>query len=459
MLNSKMKTIAASCLLAMTSISNVFAADDLISVYKQAERNDPVYLASKSSLQASNLQIDLAKSSFLPFISGTWSTNTNRTYFRDSQVALDEDKNPILDDQGNPVTYKKSAFGDSSTWGINLNQELYDHSTWLNYDKAELSIKAAETQHESTQQQLFIRVAQAYFNVLAARDGLAFSRAEKKAIERQLEQTNERHRVGLIAITAVHEARANFDRAVADEISAQNNLDNALESLREITGQYHNELQSLKTEFPLATPEPQNIDQWVQVAETNNLGVLAQKLNLDIAMNDIDVKSAGHLPTVNLSASYGGGDKEQFSFGSNADTASIGIKVSVPIFSGFATSTNVQQAKYKYQEAAHNMEAQRRQAVRETRSAYLGVLAAISSVNALKQAELSAQSALNATQAGLEAGTRTIVDVLQSTTTLFSSKRNLSRAKYDYVLNLLKLKQAAGILKEEDIITINQWLN
>jgi len=458
MLKVKIKNLAVSCAIALSSFAPAYAADDLISVYKNAEQNDPTFLASKSSLQASNLNIDLAKTFWFPTVSGSYGTSTSRTYYREA-LTEDENGNPLLDEEGNPISIKKTAWSDGSTWGISLSQSIYDHSNWLGLDKAEMGVKAAEAQHSSVQQQLFIRVAQAYFNVLAANDGLEFSKAEKEAIERQLEQTNQRYRVGLIAVTAVHEAKANYDRAKANEILAQNTLDNSLENLREITGNYHTDLLSLKDDLPLETPEPQDIDQWVQVAENNNLAILAQKLNLDIAMKDIDIKNASHLPSVGLSAGLDGNPvAERFGFGDDSYNTSLSLSVSIPIFSGFSTSTQVTQAKYRYQEAAHNMEAQRRKAVRETRSAYLGVLAQISSIQALKQAEVSAQSALDATQAGLEAGTRTIVDVLQSTTTLFSSKRNLAQAKYDYVLNLLKLKQAAGILKEDDIRQVNQWL-
>jgi outer membrane protein len=451
----QLKLITVACIAAW-STTQVQAAN-LIDIYESAAKNDPTFLASQAKLKSSSLQTDKAMSDWLPKIAANYSTSESNAMFKDAKTKKDTNGNDVLDENNNPVMIKSTSTPKSS-YGITLSQTIYSHAQYLNLGQTEKQVKAAEIQHESIKQQLFIRVAEAYFNMLAANDALELAQAETKAIERQLEQTIQKNEVGLIAITEVHEAQANYDSALASEILAQNDVDNSQESLREITGTYYKSVSSLSERLELKLPSPANIDDWVNITENNNLSIQASKLQMDVAMTSIDIKKAGHLPSVEMSAGYSGGDDDTFAFAGESNTSTIGISVTIPIFNGFSTSTEVQSAKYLYQESSHNLEKERRSAIRQARSGYLGVNAAIRSVQARAQSVTSSESALEATQAGADAGTRTIVEVLTSTKNLYSAKRQLLQAKYQYIVNLLKLKQAAGVLKKEDIIMVNSWL-
>ncbi|MDX1391582.1 MAG: TolC family outer membrane protein, partial [Rheinheimera sp.] len=265
-----------------------------------------------------------------------------------------------------------------------------------------------------------------------------------------------------------HEAQAQFDSAVAREISAQNALETAREALREITGQYPAELASLNTDkFSTQTPSPASADEWVKLAEQLNLNLKANKLALEIAQNEIDKAVAGHYPTVTLDASYGTSDStSDVTLGGSTnttntprlDTKQIGLNLRVPLYSGGATVAQTSVARANYVAASQDLELSYRTAVRQVRSSFNDINANIATIRALEQAVISAQSALNATEAGFEVGTRTIVDVLQSTRNLFEARRNLSGARYNYVIAILTLKQAAGNLSEQDLQGINSAL-
>lgn len=436
-------------------------AENLIDIYRAALQNDPQYLASGARSEASKEGIAQARSALLPQISGSL-TKTRRDSESSGTTAF-----------GSVVVNNESeSVSNSQGWSLDLTQSIYRHDNWIALSQAEKRAKQAEYGFLAEQQGLMVRASEAYFNVLAAQDGLELAQAELKAIGQQLEQTKQRFNVGLIAITDVHEAQARYDQAQANLISAQNTLDNNNESLRQITGGYYDALSRLKAELPLASPEPAVVDDWVKVARDQNLSLMAQRLGVDVAREEIKRQGAGHLPSASVTLGASGGDSDghtdapndsgvtvrKNTAGDNSD-ASIRFSISVPIFSGGRTSSLTRQAEHQFVETSQNMEQQHRKVVRDARSAFLGVNAAMTSVKALQQAEISAQSALEATQAGFEVGTRTIVDVLQATSNLYSAKRNLWRARYDYVLNILRLKSAAGTLTEDDVARVNSWLN
>jgi outer membrane protein len=359
---------------------------------------------------------------------------------------------------------------ESTGWDaqVNLSQSVFDWTNWKNLNTAEKLAMQSQTMLDAAAQGLIVRASQNYFNVLKAVDDLGFAGAEKRAIERQLEQTKQRFAVGLTAITDVHEAQAQFDSAVAREIAAQNMLETARETLREITGQYHSELASLDTtKFETVQPSPTTADAWVTLAEQLNLTLKANKLALDIAQNDIENAKAGHYPTLSLDARYGTGDSEskntllgntQTTNLPRLDNSSIGLNLRVPLYSGGATTAATDVARANYVAASQDLEQSYRTAVRQVRVSFNDINANISTIRALEQAVISAESALNATEAGFEVGTRTIVDVLQSTRNLFEARRNLAGARYNYVIAILSLKQAAGNLSEQDLLAINQAL-
>lgn len=418
-------------------------AENLLDVYRAALQNDPTFLASEARANAAKEGIAIARSSLLPQISATASK---------SKIDDTTETTPTSINDGDTET-------DRDAVSLRLDQQIYHHDTWIGLSQAKKRAEQAELGFKGELQSLVVRASEAYFNVLSAQDGVQLAQSELESIGKQLEQTKQRFNVGLIAITDVHEAQARYDQAQANMISAQNTLDNANESLRQITGSYYQSISRLKTDLPLSSPTPASADDWVKVAQENNLSLIAQRIGVEVAREEVKRQRAGHYPTLDLSATFSDSDSEiDSTIDRSTETTNVGITLSVPIFSGFRTSASTDQASANYVVASQDMEKQHRQTVRDARSAYLGLQAAISSVKALTQAEISAQSALEATQAGFEVGTRTIVDVLQATSNLYQAKRNLWRARYDYALNVLRLKAAAGTLVEDDLVKVNSWL-
>ena len=448
------KTLLSTLLASTFGLFSLQAfADNLQDVYQLATQKDPQLLKAIATRDAAKQNIDVSKARLLPQVNFT--AGYSKTMSESAQFV-----------NGGLVPIDR----DSRGWNaeVGLSQSIFDWTNWKNLNSAEKRAMQSQTNLDAAAQALIVRVSQSYFNVLKAVDDLGFAQAEKRAIERQLEQTKQRFAVGLTAITDVHEAQAQFDSAVAREISAENALETAREALREITGQYHPELASLNTDkFAPQKPSPASADEWVKLAEERNLSLKANKLALDIAQNDIENAKAGHYPTVSLDASYGTSDStSDTTFNGTTetnntprfDTKQIGVNLRVPLYSGGATTAQTAVARANYVAASQDLELSYRTAVRQVRSSFNDINANIATIRALEQAVISAQSALNATEAGFEVGTRTIVDVLQSTRNLFEARRNLSGARYNYVIAILTLKQAAGNLSEQDLLAINQAL-
>ncbi|AZQ85214.1 outer membrane channel protein TolC [Colwellia sp. Arc7-635] len=439
------KTITALFIgLACAASSSLANAEDLLSVYQQAQANDPVVLRAHAQFLAIEEGIEQARSVLLPQINGSASYTDGKNEFFD----------------GTNIT---SQTNDNFSYGATLTMELYRHSTWLQLDNAKKLAHQSDISYQVAKQDLIVRVTEAYFNVLSAKDDLEFSIAEKAAIERQLEQTKQRFSVGLTAITDVHEAQAQYDNAVTSEIRAENNVFNAEEALRVITNIYPRDLSILNTErFSTSRPFPDSANEWQQTAEANNLDLIVQKINMDIAKENINIARSGHYPSLDLNGRLNTSNDSDSQFvGVNPpalDSHSFGVTLTVPIYSGGAISSSVRQAQSNYVSASQDMEQSHRNVVRNTRNAYNTVIAAVSAIKSLEQAVVSAQSALKATEAGFEVGTRTIVDVLNSTRNLYNAKRNLSSTRYDYIQNVLALKRAGGTITEKDLKDINQGL-
>ena len=448
------KTLLSTLLATSFGLFSLNAmADNLQHIYQLATQKDPQLLKAIANRDAAKEGIDVSKATLLPqvnFTAGYSKTMAERAQPLASGLT-------IID-------------SDTTGWSaeVGLSQSVFNWSNWENLNTAEKRAMQSQTNLDAAIQALIVRVSQSYFNVLKAVDDLGFAEAEKRAIERQLEQTKQRFAVGLTAITDVHEAQAQYDSAVAREINSQNALETAREALREITGQYHDKLASLNTDkFSTQTPSPASADEWVKLAEDLNLNLKANKLALEIAQNEIDKAVSGHYPTVTLDASYGTSDSKSDTTIAGAtsttntprlDTKQIGLNLRVPLYSGGATLAQTNVARANYVAASQDLELSYRTAVRQVRSSFNDINANIATIRALEQAVLSAESALNATEAGFEVGTRTIVDVLQSTRNLFEARRNLSGARYNYVIAVLTLKQAAGNLSEQDLQGINQAL-
>jgi outer membrane protein len=431
------KTITAIFIgLACAASSSLANAEDLLSVYQQAQANDPVVLGAHAQYLATEEAIEQARAVLLPQISGSASYTDGETESFQNKI----------------VTIESENF----TYGATLSMELYRHSTWLRLDNAKKLAHQSDISYQVAKQDLIVRVTEAYFDVLSAKDDLEFSIAEKAAIERQLEQTKQRFSVGLTAITDVHEAQAQYDNAVTDEIRAENKVYNTEEALRVITNIYPRDLNILNTErFSTSRPSPDSANEWQQTAEAKNLDLIAEKINVDIAKENINIAKAGHYPSLDLNGRFSSSDNNN---APALDSQSIGVTLTVPIYSGGAISSSVRQAQSNYVVASQNLEQSHRNVVRNTRNAYNTVIAAVSAIKSLEQAVVSAESALKATEAGFEVGTRTIVDVLNSTRNLYNAKRNLSSTRYTYIQNVLALKRAGGTITDQDLKDINQGL-
>jgi len=436
------------------SVTTGALADDLTQVYQQALANDPLVNQAKAQRDAAFEGISISRANLLPQISGSMSYTTSTS---ESAQTLGSDADDLQ-----VVTFETDT--DSIDYGISLSMSLYDHANWIGLDRAEKVAEQSDAQLAASMQDLIVRTVTAYFDVLRARDSVEFVNAEKRAIERQLEQTRQRFEVGLTAITDVHEAQANYDSTVAQEIQAENQLEFALEALRVITGKYHDRLYGLDKEtFSATMPVPAKVDNWLETAQDKNLALLVDRLAMDIAKEDIAVARSGHLPTLDLSASLGRSkndvDSQFIQYETPyLDSESIGLSVSIPIYSGHRVSSQTDQAKYLYVSASQAAEQTYRETVQSIRSSFNNVKASISTIRALEQSVVSANSALKATEAGFDVGTRTIVDVLDSTRNLFDARNNLSGARYDFIQSVVTLKQAAGTLTGEDVAIINRGL-
>lgn len=430
------------------SLTAPVLADDLSQVYQLALQNDPIINRAKADKELAYSGIALSRANLLPQISGSISYSLN---------------------SGDQVFTTNTGFGtidsesDTLNIGLDLRMSLYDHANWVGMDRAEKVAQQGDANLASALQLLIVRVTNAYLSVLREQDSVEFVKAELRAIERQLEQTKQRFEVGLTAITDVHEAQANFDNTVARQIRAENQLELRLEELREITGKYHKNISVLDTKlFSATAPNPANVDDWLKLAEDSNFDLLIQRFAKDIAMEDIESAKAGHYPTLSFSASLDRTDRTTEIQGSEPNefptlnSQSLGLNLNVPIYQGGRVSTSTDQARSRYVVASENLELVYRQTVRSVRSSYNDVKAAVSTIRALEQSVVSADSALKATEAGFDVGTRTIVDVLNSTRNLFDARRNLADARYNFVSAIINLKRAAGTLTEDDLLAINR---
>ncbi len=429
------RIIAAGLVTAASSV----LADDLESVYRLAQQSDPQLRAAEAGHQAALEVRPQSRAALLPNLSLSANITQNDTTIESG--------------------YGSDADYTSNGYALNLKQPIYHHDYYVQLKQADAQIARADAQYEASRQGLILRVSEAYFNVLSANDNLQFAEAEIRFLTQQLHQTKQRFEVGLTAITDVHEAQAGYDAAIANEIVARNALDNAREALREITGMAHQDLAPLVEQIPLVTPEPADINQWVDTALQNNLSLLAADAAARAAEQEYKRRQAGHYPTLDLVASHAYSDStDNPNFGSERVDNTVGVQLSVPIYAGGSTSSQAREAQHLYRQAQETLDQQRRATIRSTREAYLGVTAGISRVNASKQALASAETALEATQAGFEVGTRTAVDVLNAQRDRFSAQRDYARARYDYILATLNLKQASGGLTEVDIAEVNRWL-
>ncbi len=433
----------------------------LLEIYQQALQSDPLIFEAEARRLAALEAEPQARGVLLPQVnfSGSWTT----------------DESSGSNAQGFPgVGFVTSTFDDETDttfWQFELRQTLFRWDQIVNLRRADKTVAKAEADREAAQQDLIVRVVQRYFDVLGAEDRLLAIHANKQAIARQLEQAKQRFDVGLIAITDVQESQAAYDQSVADEIAAKRSLATAREFLREITGEYVPALSAPAENLPLRTPDPNVEKSWIDLALSQNLALVASRIDEQLARDEIAFRRTGHYPTIDLVArtsefDASGDERSDFNadptvfepFERDSSTDSILIQVSVPLFAGGSTSSRVKEAVYLHRAAREQLQRVSRETERQTRDAYLGVLSEISRVNALGQAVASSRTALEATQAGFDVGTRTIVDVLDSQFQLYQAITNYEQSRYDYLLNYMRLKQAAGTLSIRDLEALEPFL-
>ena len=448
-------------------------AISLLEAYRDALRSDPALREAASNRLATLEARPQARAALLPQIEGTGSyEHQDRSGSQNFTQRLESGQVVTL------TTGFRQDVEPLRQWQLRLTQTLFRWDQWVALRQADKQLARAEAEFRAAEQDLMARVSQRYFDILGARATLLAAEAAKEAIGRQLEQAEKRFEVGLSAITDVQEAQASFDSATAGVIEAKRALATAREFLREITGEYYEDLADAGPDTPLISPEPASVDEWVQTALARNLSLEAARLGAEISRDAIEASRSGHYPAVELFAARVNSDttavrqdrpqplpgepepapQPYLPADSNFWQDSYGIQVRVPIYSGGAVASRVREATYLHQASQNQLERIARQTERQTRDAFLSVNSEISRVQALAQAVQSSQTALRATEAGFEVGTRTTVDVLQSRRQLFEAQRDFANSRYTYVVNALLLKQAAGILREADIEEVNSWL-
>ncbi|EGT0639468.1 MULTISPECIES: outer membrane channel protein TolC [Citrobacter] len=429
--------------LSLSGFSTLSQAENLMQVYQQARLSNPELRKSAADRDAAFEKINEARSPLLPQL-GLGADYTYSNGYRDAN----------------------GVNSNATSASLQLTQSIFDMSKWRALTLQEKSAGIQDVTYQTDQQTLILNTATAYFNVLNAIDVLSYTQAQKDAVYRQLDQTTQRFNVGLVAITDVQNARSQYDTVLANEVTARNNLDNAVEQLRQVTGNYYPELASLNVDG-FKTNKPQAVNALLKEAENRNLTLLQARLSQDLAREQIRLAQDGHLPTLDLTASTGVSDTSyngsktnnnaQYD-DSNMGQNKIGLTFSLPIYQGGMVNSQVKQAQYNFVGASEQLESAHRSVVQTVRSSFNNINASISSINAYKQAVVSAQSSLDAMEAGYSVGTRTIVDVLDATTTLYNAKQQLANARYTYLINQLNVKSALGTLNEQDLVALNNTL-
>ena len=454
--------------LSLAILAGVFAhgavGKDLIGVYEDALRSDPQLRAADANRLASRESRPQAIASLLPQVSGT------AAYTRDhnggNQDQLGYTPPPNVTPYAAPLPY--TAGTAEKQWALNLRQNLFSWQNWVTLKAANAQVAQAEATYAAAEQSLIFRVSQAYFNVLTAKDNLEAQQASLEAIAHQLDQADKRYDVGLIAITDVQEAKAARDTAAAAVIAAKRTLATAEDQLQEITGQKYESLSKPGSDMPLNMPEPADEQRWVDISLDQNLTLISSRLAADIARDNVQVAFGGHLPTLDLVAgrtytnqygNYNYAGQPLNDFGSRINDRSISLQLSVPIFSGGLVQSKVRQSQYLWIAAKEQMTQNSRATERQARDAYLGVISGIARVQALRQALESSQTALTATEAGYEVGTRTAVDVLNARRTLVQAQTDYSGSRYDFIVSIIQLRLAAGNLDRAQLEQINSWLS
>lgn len=441
-------------------LSPLTVAETLSDIYQSALQNDPVLRAARANFNAGKENESISRAYLLPVISASGSYSESEQDSESARIYFG----------GNPALSKTFSDSETTSYGVSLSQPLFNMPAWYRFQSGKALSKSASAQFAADQQALILRVSTAYLDVLRAYDNNETRKAEQRAIQRQLEQTKERFEVGLLPITDVHEAQAVFDDATVNSLEANGAVNIAFDGLRVLTGTDHTALAGLKDNFDAVNPDPIRSDDWVNFALSNNYQLEVAKLGKDASYNQAKAATAQLYPTITFSASYSDSDSDGSTIAyldegnSVADTFARGdghsfsVNLSMPIWSS-GINAGKRQAAQQSIASSENYEAAKRSTAQSARARHQLVVTNAARVKARKQAITSAESALGATQAGYEVGTRNIVDVLAAQRSVFQAKRNYANAKYDYILAMMSLKEVAGQLSPDDIYQLDAWLD
>lgn len=440
---------------AITAASPTAWAADLADVYKLAQQNDPQLQQAEATRNATIQNKGIARSGLLPQLSADAQYQKQNGNGEQSQFGVTEFQ-----------TFTTTTDQTDKSWSIGLTQPLFRWDRWVSLSQADIQAAQAEVTFDIAKQDLIVRVAQAYLNVLGAEDTLQAGLANQRALGKQLQQAKKKYQVGLTAITDVQQFQAAFDQARATVIADQQAVTAARDALRVIVGVPVGDLREPAPGMPLVPPTPNNAQQWIDMAIQNNLRLTSTRMGAKIAAKTVDIQAAARYPTLDLRLqhAYSNSDNEGKLNGTLAPETSrftgnsVLLQFSLPIWSGGAISARTRQAKYNHVAAEHQTQLVARQVEQNTRDAFLGVMTGISQVKAWKESVVSATTALQATEAGLRVGTQTTVDVLNARNTLLNAQTQYALSRYQYLLSSLQLKQAAGTLDAKDIAQLNQWM-
>ncbi len=431
--------------IAMGFMVNAQAAD-LVEIIRDAKANDSAFASARSTLEAGREKLPQGRSLVLPTLSA--SGNAGNTYNNVSSLA-------------SAGTTKVERDPRNLGWTVALSQPLYRPQNWIQYDQAEYQVAQAEAQFGLATQDLIVRTSQAYFDVLTSQDNLAFIQAQKTAISEQLAQARRNFEVGTATITDTNEAQARFDLSLSQEIAAQNDIELKKRALQLIIGKFPENLTPLGAKFMLSPPQPSRMDDWVESAQKASYAVRIQEASSAIAEREIQRNRAGHLPTLDVVGSVGralASNNVNTGIGTDIFTTSIGLQLAVPIYQGGVVNSRIREAIANRDRSNSDLENARRQAALTARQSFLGVTNGMAQVRALEQAVISSESSLASNRLGYDVGVRINIDVLNAQQQLFSTKRDLAKARYDTIMNGLRLKAAAGSLAETDLEDVNRLL-
>ena len=432
----------AALIAGLLASTGTLAAEDLLAVARAALANDAQFQSARAQREATSEKLPQARAGLLPSL-----TLNGTTQWNDVEISKPVDR---------------STQYNSHNFGFQLTQPLFRWANWVQFEQGKLQVAAADAQLAQARQDTLLRAAQAYFDLLYAQDVLTSIVAQKTAASEQLELARKSFEVGTVTITDVHEAQSRYDLATAQEIAARSDIEVKRHALAVITGRAPEALRGLRSEVAFTLPEPARMEEWVDRAQTESLTVLAQLANQEIANREIERQRAGHYPTVDLVATYGQ-NKTVITFAGSplnneSTTGTVGVQVSVPLFQGLGQESRVRESAHLLDRARAEVDFARRNAAQQARQAWLGVANGIAQTAALRAAQVSSQSSLDANKLGYEVGVRINIDVLNAQQQLYVTRRDLARARYDTLLAQLRLKAAAGQLAEPEIEAVNALL-